>query len=248
MNYYAETNIGKVRAMNQDKTSVLVNSADQVLAIVCDGMGGHRAGEIASLVVEEYVTSSFKAMPAFDSEEEIKTWLLDTIITADEIVKKMAEGNRELEGMGTTIAMAVVWEDYAYIAHVGDSRVYLVDDDKLYQVTRDHTLVNQLIEMGAIDEEEAKTHAKRHFLLQAIGGPNEIKPSYIKVDVINKMLLICTDGMFHETSIEAMEKVLKDNVTVKDKVHGLINLAIENGGRDNISVALVDNKGGDING
>ena len=125
MNYYANTDIGRVRSKNQDQAMVIVNIKDQIVAVVCDGMGGHRSGEIASRVVIEHVMSCFNCIPPFDNDIEVKKWLQDTIEEANIIVKKMAMQNEEHRGMGTTIVIAVFMNGMLYISHVGDSRAYV---------------------------------------------------------------------------------------------------------------------------
>ena len=185
MNYYAKTDIGKVRSKNQDQAAVIVNTKDQIVAVVCDGMGGHRSGEIASRVVIEHVVSCFNCIPPFDNVDEVKKWIKETIIEADIIVKKTAMQNIEHRGMGTTIVVAVFMDNMLYISHVGDSRAYVLKNDNLIQVTRDHTLVNELIKRGVISEEEGKNHSQKHVLMQAIGADTKIEPSLIELDFVN---------------------------------------------------------------
>ena len=195
MNYYAKTDIGKVRSKNQDQAAVIVNTKDQIVAVVCDGMGGHRSGEIASRVVIEHVVSCFNCIPPFDNVDEVKKWIKETIIEADIIVKKTAMQNIEHRGMGTTIVVAVFMDNMLYISHVGDSRAYVLKNDNLIQVTRDHTLVNELIKRGVISEEEGKNHSQKHVLMQAIGADTKIEPSLIELDFVNSLLLLCSDGL-----------------------------------------------------
>ena len=169
MEYYALTDIGKVREKNQDQAATAINLKDQVLGVVCDGMGGHKAGEIASHVVEEHVLTCFKANPPFLDDEEVENWLMDTILEAHQIVKRMANMQEDTKGMGTTVAISVVNGNDAFFAHVGDSRIYVYDNKEIVQMTRDHTLVNELIARGAISEEEGKHHRQKNVLMQAIG-------------------------------------------------------------------------------
>lgn len=247
MKIFAKTDIGKVRSINQDQCDVVLNKADQLLAIVCDGMGGHRAGEIASRVVEDHVKTSFLAHPPFRDGKEIKEWMSEVILVADDLIKRMAQKDKELDGMGTTIAMAVIVDEIAYISHVGDSRVYLKEGKNLKLVTKDHTLVNQLIDLGIISEEMGETHSKRNVLLQAIGASNELKPSFIVEDFHNKLLLICSDGLFHEISKDQILNILSLDKPIEYRGEDLILEAINRGGKDNIAVSLVDNEGGLIN-
>ena len=244
MNYYANTDIGKVRSKNQDQASVMVNAKDQVVAVVCDGMGGHRSGEIASRVVMEHVISCFNCIPPFDNEVEIRKWLKETINEADVIVKKMATQNVEHSGMGTTIVVAVFMGEMLYVSHVGDSRAYVLKNDQLFQITKDHTLVNELIERGAISEEEGKNHSKKHVLMQAIGADAKLEPSLIELEFADCLLLLCSDGLYNCLSEEQIVEILKKDSKIPNLVNELIDQANANGGYDNIAVAIVDNRGG----
>ena len=244
MNYYAKTDIGKVRSKNQDQAAVIVNTKDQIVAVVCDGMGGHRSGEIASRVVIEHVVSCFNCIPPFDNVDEVKKWIKETIIEADIIVKKTAMQNIEHRGMGTTIVVAVFMDNMLYISHVGDSRAYVLKNDNLIQVTRDHTLVNELIKRGVISEEEGKNHSQKHVLMQAIGADTKIEPSLIELDFVNSLLLLCSDGLYNSLDENKIIEVLRQDIQVPYMVDELIDLANENGGYDNIAVAIIDNRGG----
>ena len=244
MNYYAKTDIGKVRSKNQDQASIIVNIKDQIVAVVCDGMGGHGSGEIASRVVMEHVISCFNCIPPFDNDSEVKKWLMETINEADIIVKKMAMQNIEHNGMGTTIVVAVFMNDMLYISHVGDSRAYILKNAKLVQVTKDHTLVNELIERGAISEEEGKNHSQKHVLMQAIGAETNLNPSLIELEFADSLLLLCSDGLYNSLDETMIVEVLSKDLKVPKMVDELIDLANEHGGYDNIAVAIIDNREG----
>lgn len=243
MNYYANTDIGRVRSKNQDQATVIVNTKDQIVAVVCDGMGGHRSGEIASRVVIEHVLSCFNCIPPFDNVDEVKRWLKETISEADIIVKKMAMQNIEHQGMGTTIVVAVFMDNMLYISHVGDSRAYVLKNDKLIQVTKDHTLVNELIARGVISEEEGKNHSQKHVLMQAVGADTKLEPSMIELEFADSLLLLCSDGLYNSLDENKIVEVLKKDLKVPYMVNELINLANENGGYDNIAIAIIDNRG-----
>ena len=211
MEYYALTDIGKIREKNQDQAATAINLKDQVLGVVCDGMGGHKAGEIASHVLE-----------------------------AHQIVKRMANMQEDTKGMGTTVAIAVVDGDDAFFCHVGDSRIYVYDDQEIIQMTRDHTLVNELIQRGAITEEEGKNHRQKNVLMQAIGVEMNIVPDIQKYKLNGKNILICSDGLFNSLEDEEILNIVKKNMNVKDKVHLLIEQANEHGGHDNIAAVLIE--------
>lgn len=242
MNYYALTDIGKVRNKNQDQATVIANVKDQVIAIVCDGMGGHRAGEIASRVVMDQFVNCFDSIPPFDNVDELKKWVNETIYEADAIVKRMAKQNVEHHGMGTTIVVAILMDNVIYISHVGDSRAYVLKNDQLMQLTKDHTLVNALVDRGAISEEEAVNHSQKNVLTQAIGADTELTPSFIELEFADSLLLLCSDGLYNCLNDEIIKEILKMNIKVSQKVTELIDRANENGGRDNIGVAIIDNR------
>lgn len=240
MEYYALTDIGKIREKNQDQAATAINLKDQVLGVVCDGMGGHKAGEIASHVVEEHVLTCFKANPPFLDDEEVTNWLMDTVLEAHQIVKRMANMQEDTKGMGTTVAIAVVDGDDAFFCHVGDSRIYIYDDQEITQMTRDHTLVNELIERGAITKEEGKNHRQKNVLMQAIGVEMNIVPDIQKYKLNGKNILICSDGLFNSLEDEEILNIVKKNMNVRDKVHLLIEQANEHGGHDNIAAVLIE--------
>lgn len=240
MEYYALTDIGKIREKNQDQAATAINLKDQVLGVVCDGMGGHKAGEIASHVVEEHVLTCFKANPPFLDDEEVTSWLMDTVLEAHQIVKRMANMQEDTKGMGTTVAIAVVDGDDAFFCHVGDSRIYIYDDQEITQMTRDHTLVNELIERGAITKEEGKNHRQKNVLMQAIGVEMNIVPDIQKYKLNGKNILICSDGLFNSLEDEEILNIVKKNMNVRDKVHLLIEQANEHGGHDNIAAVLIE--------
>lgn len=240
MEYFAATDIGKIREKNQDKAVTAINLKDQVLGLVCDGMGGHKAGEIASHVVENHVLTCFRANPPFLDDEEVENWLIDTVLESHQIVKRMANMNEDTKGMGTTVAIAVVIEDDVYICHVGDSRIYLYDSHSIEQITKDHTLVNELIERGAISVEEGKNHRQKNVLMQAIGVDMDIVPAMKKVSLKGRNVLICSDGLYNNLTDQEILEIVYKKEKVERKVNELIKEANEHGGSDNIAVVLIE--------
>ena len=222
MNYYALTDIGKVRNKNQDQATVIANVKDQVIAIVCDGMGGHRAGEIASRVVMDQFVNCFDSIPPFDNVDELKKWVNETIYEADAIVKRMAKQNVEHHGMGTTIVVAILMDNVIYISHVGDSRAYVLKNDQLMQLTKDHTLVNALVDRGAISEEEAVNHSQKNVLTQAIGADTELTPSFIELEFADSLLLLCSDGLYNCLNDEIIKEIFK-KMNIKMYLKKLLN-------------------------
>lgn len=240
MNYYAKTDIGKVRKKNQDQATVMANNQDQILAVVCDGLGGHKAGEIASRVAVDHIVGCFKVNPPFQSEDEVKKWLHDTIYQTDQIIKKMATGINEQEGMATTAVIAIWIDGIIHCSHVGDSRLYIVNETSMEQITQDHTLVNELVKQGAITQEEAKHHIQKSVLLQAIGAKGDLNPSYSHHKLNKGMTLLCSDGLYNALDLDDISLILKKKLALKERVELLIEKANENGGPDNIAVAIIE--------
>ncbi|MDD8049345.1 MAG: Stp1/IreP family PP2C-type Ser/Thr phosphatase [Thomasclavelia sp.] len=248
MNYYGLTDIGKIRNENQDQIVITANGQDQILGAVCDGMGGHNAGEVASRVAAEHILSSFRTIPFFNGENEIKQWLHETITECNNIIQRMASNSPETKGMGTTVAITIVDKSNAYISHVGDSRVYMYNSRTFKQVTEDHTLVNELVQRGAITKEAAKTHAQKNVLTQAVGADVLMSPSFYKVDITKYNLLICSDGLYNCLDKKQIHTILKSKQTLNEIVKQLIDDANDNGGKDNISaVVITHDLGGNSN-
>ena len=246
MNYYAKTDIGRVRTKNQDLATVIANSKNQILAVVCDGMGGHKAGEIASRVVMDHVVGCFKVNPYFLNEEEVLTWIAETIAKSNEIIKKMAHSNPDHEGMGTTIVLAIVFEDMLYISHVGDSRAYYCTEDSIVQITKDHTLVNALIDQGVITKEEAKHHSQKNVLIQVLGASDKIEPSIYSQKFEDGKLLLCSDGLYNTVSEKIILQIVNRKEDTKQKIIELIDEANANGGHDNIGITIIEVEGGQV--
>ncbi len=243
MDYFANTNIGKVRTKNQDQATVYANGKDQVLLTVCDGMGGHKSGEVASRVVSDYIVGCFRSHPGFSSVEEAMVWLEQTILDSHKLVQKMASTSSEHEGMGTTVVSALLIDGKICIGHVGDSRAYLIQKNELKQLTKDHTLVNALLDKGAIKKEEVHTHAKKNVLLQALGATPVVTVSMNLYDEVDGILLLCSDGLYNMVDEQFIEEAVRLEMSVTKIVEVLINEANKNGGRDNIAVAMMKMEG-----
>ena len=239
MKIYSKTDVGKVRTTNQDAFFVGELLPSGALAIVCDGMGGANAGNVASetaiKIISEYILRSYRTnMDSFEVEKMIK----NAMISANMEIYDMALKCSELSGMGTTAVVVLVIGDEAVIAHVGDSRAYLVND-KIQQLTRDHSVVQSLLESGKITPEDAKVHPRKNVITRALGAEeNIIIDSTVLCLKPEDTLLICTDGL---SSLVDSAKILKvfggtEPDLVPDK---LIKLANSRGGSDNITVVTL---------
>lgn len=202
------------------------------LWIVADGMGGHECGEVASQIVVDLIHDKIK----------VEVPLQDAVQKAHEVVLLAADQRLGLPGMGSTVVVLRIIDDHYEIAWVGDSRAYLWDEGQLRQLTRDHSFVQQLLETGEISVEEAQIHPHRNIITQAIGAGDLEK---LNVDVIaepmyrGQQVLLCSDGLTDEVSDSDIATVLADSLTEQEKVDKLIQMALDNGGSDNVTVLLV---------
>ena len=233
-----KTDIGKVRLTNEDQAVALINARGNVLLAVCDGMGGANKGDLASSLAIKYLVEAFEEKDKFFSRYGAIIWLTNTIRKANKIIFDEAEKNEAYQGMGTTMTCVLIVGGYYFTAQVGDSRAYMLKNNKLEQITQDQTYVGYLYRTGQIKKEEMNTHPKRHVLLNALG----IFPS-LEVDVKTSLyndesFLICSDGLYNNLTDRDIESVMQSNENVDMKVKQLIALANSNGGSDNIGVAL----------
>jgi protein phosphatase len=235
-----ETDIGRVRATNQD--SFLLENSCQLYG-VADGMGGHAGGEIASLVCVEKIVEYLKEKYS-DSKKEVhpSRMIMSTMgrainVSSSKIFERALE-EPALMGMGTTATIMQVFEDYAYFAHVGDSRLYLLRCGLLFQLTNDHSLVAEQVRAGLIPEEEAETHHLRNVITRSVGYQEEedVDTYYCKIEKGDTFLL-CSDGLHGKLKDQAIAKILPKPLGECSKE--LILQANNNGGQDNITVVLV---------
>ena len=235
----AKTDIGIKRHTNQDDFAILELSDDACLAVVCDGMGGANAGNVASKKACEAITSfverSFRR--GLDVGGVIAL-LQSAIISANIEIYEMAQKNGELWGMGTTVVAAFVSKEFTVVSHVGDSRAYIVGEDVL-QITRDHSVVQSLIESGRLTPEEARVHPRRNVITRALGIEAEILVDsdeyYLKE---GESLLLCSDGLSNFVNEIEIKEIFSSTETEKI-AEKLIDTANQNGGGDNITVVTV---------
>lgn len=239
MKIYSKTDVGKVRSSNQDAffAGELENGA--VFGIVCDGMGGANAGNVASetavKIISDYILRSYRiGMDEFEAEKMLK----NAIESANFEIYGLASSNSDYSGMGTTAVVAIVQENKAVIANVGDSRIYLVGDD-ISQLTRDHSVVQSLIESGKITPEDAKVHPRKNVITRALGTEESVVTDTSQLEMTTgETLLLCTDGLSSYVDKEGILKVFKD--TKPEFVpKELVKLANSGGGGDNITVVTL---------
>ena len=239
MQIFSKIDIGKVRSSNQDAYFTGELSDGSVFAVVCDGMGGANAGNIASETavkgISEYLIKSYRAAMDFC---EIEKMLINAVSSVNIEIYDMSLKNPELSGMGTTVVVALIRDSKAVIAHVGDSRAYLVGDS-IVQLTRDHSVVQSLVESGKLTPNEAKVHPKKNVITRALGAEeNVISDSDIVEINSGQSLLICTDGLSNFVEAEEILNIFKRN-KIENVAELLVNNANQNGGGDNIAVVTV---------
>ncbi len=238
MQYFAQTDKGHVRQVNED---YFYGSSSPVgalpnLFIVCDGMGGHNAGEYASSIAAQQMLIAVSSIRSGDPF----TILDRGVLEANRVIYERASEDPEKTGMGTTMVVATIVDSVLYVANVGDSRLYVHDGEKFYQVTRDHSYVAEMVRKGVIRKEEARFHRDRNKITRAVGVLQEVRTDFFDVE-LNKdsQVLMCTDGLTGMLYDDEIAQILSDYKEPKDKVAQLIDQANERGGRDNITAVLI---------
>jgi len=243
METFYMTDKGKVRELNEDSLTVLKNDFNQVLLAVADGMGGHNSGEVASFIAINHLENEFSKIEKFESKEDVVVFIRRMATEINDKIFKHAEENIESKGMGTTLVLAIYSKEFLLFGNIGDSCGMVIKDDKLFKVTKEHTLINLLISTGKLSEENASNHPKKNIVMKALGAMN---PAEIDVfDVDNKVegILLCSDGLTSMLSSTQIEKTLNLDLDIKERIKRLITKCNNRGGNDNISIAYLINKG-----
>ena len=240
MKIASKTDIGKVRSTNQDSFAAGELNDGTAWAVVCDGMGGANGGNIASAnavtIVSEYISSSYHE--GMDSNS-LRTLLQSALYGANVRLYDMANKIESLSGMGTTVVVTIVSNGVAHIAHAGDSRAYIIHDGELSQITRDHSVVQTMVDKGQITEEEAKNHPNKNVITRALGVGEEVDIEYNEIPFQNDdCILICTDGLTNFVTHDNIESVVEE-YDFDEYPQVLIDMANENGGGDNITVVAL---------
>ena len=236
----AKTDIGKNRKENQDNYRAGYLKNGMVWAVVCDGMGGAQGGAIASSIAAAIFEAELPSAINLEmTEKEIFKALENSAKLANDKIYSIASQNDEMLGMGTTVVAAIIKGKAIYIIHAGDSRAYLYNKGRLTQLTKDHSVVQQLMENGELTKEQADKHPKKNLITRAIGVDSILQLDYKKkVLAEDDMILFCTDGLSNVVSDEDIENIITENefFATSDK---LINTALLAGGQDNITALLV---------
>jgi PPM family protein phosphatase len=235
LSWHGSTDTGMVRPQNEDSFSCLT-IGKWSLFVVADGMGGHDAGEVASRIAVETVCRDIEKNAML--EKDPLTLIEQVVQQANSEVKK--EGASRGSNMGTTLSLALVAGNTAYVANVGDSRAYWIENGSITQITKDHSLVAKLVDAGKLTKEEARNHPKSNLLYRTIGTDE-----HIKVDTFQKKLnpgghlVLCTDGLWGEVSDEDVHQVIRSSADARSAGEELVRLANTQGGKDNITVVVV---------
>ena len=239
MNDYALTDVGRVRACNQDylySSSFPVGGLDN-LYLVADGMGGHKAGDYASRFLVERLAAYLEENHGGDPEE----LLLSGIRRVNEQLYGKSVSNPELSGMGTTLVAATSRNHILYAVNVGDSRLYLLRGGRLSQITRDHSYVEEMVRLGRMRRGSREYQEKKNIITRAVGTDLKVEPDCFRVTLeAGDRILLCSDGLTNMLTDQEIEAGLGREGTLRDKVEYLVSEANRHGGRDNIAVILAD--------
>jgi len=245
MQTYYITDPGKVRDHNEDNVIILNNENNEYILAVADGMGGHKAGEVASAIVINHLTEEFYRLDTIGTKENAIEWLRNIVTEMNNKIFDYTKENPDSKGMGTTFVCAIITNDYLLYGNTGDSSGYVIKNKKMHKVTKDHTLVNLLVSTGELTEEEAKYHPRKNVLMRALGANNPIDIDIFDVDININGILLCSDGLTNMLTQDQIEKVLNTEPTPKESLEKLIKKANARGGNDNISVAYLKKESGD---
>lgn len=238
----AKSDVGMTRKENQDRFCVKIIDDETVAAVVCDGMGGAQSGGVASEIAANTVFDRLTLNYRNDADDNsIRNTLITSLTAANTLVYEKSKEDEDKKGMGTTCVGALINKDKAYIASVGDSRAYLLDENGIEQITNDHTIVEILYEQGKIEKDDKNKHEMSHIITKAIGTEPDIDPDYFEVELKkNSIILICSDGLTNYCSDELIYSYVY-NKELERSLNDLINYAKDKGGKDNITVAIIMN-------
>lgn len=242
MQFEILSDIGKKRTVNEDSAAVFTLAEGITLAVIADGMGGHRGGDFASSTAIKVIGEAFMKLTAsqFEQQEDWAEWLKETVLYVNRLLYNQANENEELKGMGTTLEAILINGRTCLGIHIGDSRVYAITEKEIRQMTTDHSYVNVLVDSGEITKQEAEVHPQRNWIMKALGSERSIDPDCYSIELDEEMyLLLCTDGLSNKVDNHLIQKMVLSNPTLSEGAKALIDTANKMGGEDNISVILI---------
>lgn len=235
-----EESIKGRRETNQDYTNTVYNQNNLLMAVLCDGMGGHQAGDKASKLAVEAISEKWEKTDV-SRKPDIIEWTKNSINEVNQLVYDKGLENSKWFGMGSTIVVCIVMEEDIIIANVGDSRAYQYINDEVTIITDDHSFAHELYLKGEITKEESETHRQKNVLTRSLGLPNDLNIDVFEIDNKNlKLLLLCSDGLSDTLSTDEMNRIINeyDNTSVISSK--LIEQAYQNGSTDNITIIMID--------
>lgn len=238
MKTFSISDIGKNREMNQDYVYTSENAVGNLpnLFIVADGMGGHKAGEFASKFTVETIVESVRT----NEQKEPVRIIEEAIQTANrELIQKACQ-DETMAGMGTTVVVVTVIGDKAFVANVGDSRMYVIGKE-ITQVTRDHSLVEEMVRMGELAKDAAKDHPDKNIITRAVGAAQDVDVDFFEVELYPQdYILMCSDGLTNMVEDEDIRRIVQSQRDVAERVEKLVETANDHGGQDNITVVVIE--------
>lgn len=245
MRAHYQTDTGKVRSHNEDSVTIVKNLNNEYLLVVADGMGGHKAGEVASSMAVTILGSRFTKLSSIGKKEDAIAWLREIIDEINIDILKYAEEHIDTKGLGSTCVCAILTKDFLLFGNIGDSSGFVLKQGKLTKVTNDHTIVGFLLKNGDITEEAAKNHPQKNVLMKALGSAEKVSMDMFDVETDIDDIFLCSDGLTNMVSHDQIEKILNDDMlNVEEKVNKLILKANVRGGTDNITIAYLSKKEG----
>ena len=240
MRAFAKTDVGKAREINEDYYYISKPEDNIQVYILADGMGGYNGGEVASKLATttalSYIQSNFDSIPK--EKEDILNLVKSAMEYANMVVYEKSNSEKELEGMGTTLEVCLIYNNKAYIGHVGDSRVYRIRKEFIRKLTHDHSYVQKLVKDGTITEEEANRHPKKNMLMKALGCTAFVEPDVtVKGFIKDDIILMCSDGLTNMLEDKDIYEIIRREGTLA--AEKLIEKANENGGYDNITAIVI---------
>ncbi|MFV9831654.1 protein-serine/threonine phosphatase PrpC [Bacillus stercoris] len=237
-----KTDTGKIRQHNEDDAGIFKGKDEFVLAVVADGMGGHLAGDVASKMAVKAMGEKWNEAETIpQAPSECEKWLIEQILSVNSKIYDHAQAHEECQGMGTTIVCALFTGKTVSVAHIGDSRCYLLQDDNFIQVTEDHSLVNELVRTGEISREDAEHHPRKNVLTKALGTDQSVSIDTRSFDIEpGDKLLLCSDGLTNKVEGTELKDILQSDSAPQEKVNLLVDKANQNGGEDNITAVLLE--------
>jgi len=234
------TDRGKVRPHNEDSGGLYQNNSGQYLAVIADGMGGHKAGDVASNMATQMLQEKWQACVTIETPEQAEKWLVQMLDHINAAIYQLAQEKTECTGMGTTVVIALFADEFFTVAHIGDSRCYKYQNATLSQITNDHSLVNELVRSGEITKKDAKHHPQKNVVLKALGTQPQVGADVQSLSWDQEaIVLLCSDGLTDKVDDDDLINHLSQDVDISMIGKQLVDLANERGGEDNVSLVIM---------